>query len=391
MPTLLGVIFINLLGFGIVIPLLPFYAKSFDAPAWQIALIFSAYSLGAFFGEPLWGRLSDRIGRKPLLISTVAGNCLCYLALAFAPNVYVAFFVRLLGGMASGNSSVIQGYIADVTPPDRRSGRLARLGAAFNIGFIVGPAVGGLLAHPEAGPAGFRIPLLVASGLSALSVACIVLFLKESRPGGGRTRHQPSRWRMMGYAVREPVIGRLMLLTFLSGSAFFGIESVFGLWGQSRFGWGPREIGMIFGCVGVISATCQLFLTGYLSRKFGEAPVLAAGMALAVTGSVLQIFSSGLLTSGLFLCITALGSSVAFPNISSLISQTADPDNQGQVLGLNNATSALARVIGPFAAGIVFADLHPDGQYVMAALLMGPAIWLAIAVGHRRAEIRRRH
>ena len=166
LPTLLSVMFINLLGFGIIVPLLPFYAKSFQAPAWQIALIFSAYAMGAFFGEPFWGRLSDTVGRKPILISTVSGNCLCYLALAFAPNIFVAFVVRLLGGMASGNGAVIQGYIADVTPPEERTAKMSLLGAAYNIGFIVGPALGGLLAHPSAGHAGFRIPLLIASGLS---------------------------------------------------------------------------------------------------------------------------------------------------------------------------------------------------------------------------------
>src|SRR3954469_7999414 len=135
LPTLLSIMFINLLGFGIVVPLLPFYAKSFSAPAWQIALIFSAYAIGAFFGEPFWGRLSDRVGRKPILISTVSGNCLCYMAMAYAPNIPFAFFARILGGLMSGNGSVIQGYIADVTPPERRSGRMALLGAAFNIGF----------------------------------------------------------------------------------------------------------------------------------------------------------------------------------------------------------------------------------------------------------------
>src|SRR3954464_15429254 len=118
--SLIALIFLNMLGFGIVVPLLPFYAKSFDAPAWQVALIFSAFSVGTFFGEPFWGRLSDKYGREPPLISTICGNWLCYFALAFAPNAWVAFAIRLAGGLSSGNGSVIQGYIADVTPPEKR-------------------------------------------------------------------------------------------------------------------------------------------------------------------------------------------------------------------------------------------------------------------------------
>ncbi|MCA6315572.1 MAG: MFS transporter, partial [Phenylobacterium sp.] len=169
--ALTAVIFINLLGFGIIIPLLPFYAKSFDAPAWQIALIFSAYSIGAFFGEPLWGRLSDRFGRKPILILTITGNCLCYLALAFAPNILAAFVIRLIGGLASGNGAVIQGYLADVTPPEQLTRQMSYQGAAWNVGMIVGPSLGGLLANPDAGPEGFRLPLFVAS---ALAGACVL-------------------------------------------------------------------------------------------------------------------------------------------------------------------------------------------------------------------------
>nr|QQZ49977.1 MFS transporter [Phenylobacterium glaciei] len=131
-----------MLGFGIIVPLLPFYAKSFDAAPWQIGLIFGAYSVGAFFGEPLWGRLSDKYGRKPLLISTITGNCLCYLALAFAPNIWVAFAIRLVGGLAAGNGAVVQGYIADVTPPEKRARQMSYQGAAWNVGLIIGPSVG---------------------------------------------------------------------------------------------------------------------------------------------------------------------------------------------------------------------------------------------------------
>ena len=377
LPTLLFILFINLVGFGIVVPLLPFYAKSFHASAWQIALVFSAYAIGAFFGEPFWGRLSDRIGRKPILISTVCGNCLCYLALAFAPNVTIAFFVRLLGGMASGNGSVVQGYIADVTPGARRAGRMSLLGAANNMGFIVGPALGGLLAHPSAGPVGFRIPLLACATFSAISALAITLFVTESRHRNARFLHQPSRWDVLGSAVGHPVIRRLMGVTFLAGCAFTGIESCFGLWTQARFDWQPQDVGLAFAVVGVVAATCQIFLVGRLSRRFGEARVLAAGMALTATCSLLQPLSEGGAMTVVLLALAAFGQSIAWPNVAALISRNVDIDHQGQYLGLNNATGALARVVGPFVAGIGFSTLTVNAPFLMAGIIVAPAILLA--------------
>jgi MFS family permease len=382
-PSLIAVIFINMLGFGIVVPLLPFYAKSFNAPAWQIALIFSAYSAGAFFGEPFWGRLSDRYGRKPVLISTICGNCLCYLALAFAPNVWAAFFIRLAGGLASGNGAVVQGYIADVTPPEKRARRMAYMGAAWNIGLIVGPSVGGLFAHPNAGPIGFQIPLFIASGLSAASATCIALFIRESRRREQSITHRPSRWAAVGDVARHPVIGPLMLLTFLVGFAFTGIESTFGLWAQAKFGWGPRDVGVCFAFVGVTAATTQMLITGRLSEKFGEGPMLAVGMALTMTAAALQPLSTGSVMTIALMCLMAIGQSVSFPNVGALISKTADPHRQGQILGLNNATGALARVVGPFCAGLSFSGLSIDGPFLQGALIVAPAIWLALAAARR--------
>jgi DHA1 family tetracycline resistance protein-like MFS transporter len=376
LPTLLSVMFINLLGFGIIVPLLPFYAKSFQAPAWQIALIFSAYAMGAFFGEPFWGRMSDAVGRKPILISTVTGNCLCYLALAFAPNIFVAFIVRFLGGMASGNGAVIQGYIADVTPPEQRTSKMSLLGAAYNIGFIVGPALGGLLAHPSAGHAGFRIPLLIASGLSGLCVFGLASFLKESR-AHRRISSRPSRWAVVSTAATNPVISKLMLVTFLVGCAFNGIESVFGLWTQARFQWGPQEVGTAFAITGIVSAFCQVAVTGPLSKKFGEARVLAAGMAVTTICASLQPFSIGGWMIVTLLAISAFGQSVAWPNVSALLSRNVDWEHQGQYLGLNNATGAAARLVGPSIAAITFSNISVDAPFYSASLLVLPAIFLA--------------
>jgi DHA1 family tetracycline resistance protein-like MFS transporter len=384
LPTLLSVMFINLLGFGIVVPLLPFYAKSFNAPAWQIALVFSAYAIGAFFGEPFWGRLSDRIGRKPILISTVSGNCLCYMAMAYAPTIYFAFFARIAGGLMSGNGSVIQGYIADVTPPERRSGRMALLGAAFNIGFIVGPALGGLLAHPAAGHIGFRIPLMVCSALSITCVAGIALFVRESRARTHTFSDQASRWAVLGDALSTPAIRRLMLVTFLAGCAFTGIESIFGLWTAARFGWGPREVGSAFAVVGVVAASCQIVLVGRLSRRYGEARVLAAGMAATAVFLSLQPWSTGALTVVPLLAFSAFGQSIAWPNVAALISRNVDWRHQGQYLGLNNAAGALARVVGPFFAGLAFSKGGVNAPFWLAALTVVPAIALAYA-GRRKS------
>jgi len=384
--SLIAVIFINMLGFGIIVPLLPFYARSFNAPAWQIALIFSAYSVGAFFGEPFWGRLSDKYGRKPLLISTITGNCLCYLALAFAPNIWAAFLIRLVGGLAAGNGAVVQGYLADVTPPERRARQMSYQGAAWNIGLIVGPSVGGLLANTHSGPGGFRLPLFLASGLAALCVLAIIIFIKESRTRDQGLTHRPSRWSAIGDAVSHPVIGRLMLLTFMVGFAFTGIESVFGLWANARFHWEPRDIGVCFAFVGVSSAITQMFLTGRLSERYGEGRMLAVGMTMTVAGAGLQAVSNGAVMTITLMCITAIGQSVAFPNVGALISRTADPHRQGQILGLNNATGALARVVGPFCAGLIFPHMI-NGPFLMAAAVVAPAIFLALSASRRAGPV----
>ncbi len=383
LPTLLFVVFMNLLGFGMVVPLLPFFAKSFHAEPWQISLVFSAYAMGGFVGEPFWGRLSDRIGRRPVLIFTLACNCITYGLMAFAPNIWAAFFIRLFGGMFAGNGSVVQGYIADVTPPEDRPSKLARIGVAYNIGFIVGPTLAGALARPELGHVGFRAPFVVASMLAALSSIGVAVLVRESRARRTDMLNQPSRWALFGAAARHPVAGPLLLLTLASGFAFNGIESIFGFWGEKSFGWGPRQVAIVFGFVGVTNAVAQWFITGRLSRAFGQARTLAAGMALTVVATLLVPLSRGLISTTVFMALMALGQSVAFPNVGALISRVAHQDRQGQALGLNNATAAMARLLGPLAASLMFFNVTIEGPYYLAALVVAPAILLALAAGRR--------
>jgi MFS transporter, DHA1 family, tetracycline resistance protein len=385
LAALLVVMMISMLGFGVIVPLLPFYARSFHAPGWQIALLFSAYSAGSFFGEPFWGRLSDRIGRRPLLVSTVGANCLCYLALAFAPNIFVGCLVRFLGGFAGGNGSVVASYVADVTPVAYRSGRMAVLGAAYNVGFIFGPGLGGLLARPGQGPTGFQLPLLVSSGTAAVAAAGVFFLVRESRVRADRGTAQGSRWLVAGRAFRHPVVGRLMILTFVAGLAFNGIESTFGFWATRRYDWTPANIGVCFTVAAISAALGQALLTGGLSRRFGQAHMLASGIVMAAICQLLQPFSPSGAATVWIMAAMSLGQALAYPNTSALISLATDPDRQGQILGLNNAMDAISRLFGPQAALALFA-FAPNAPFYVGAAVTAATVLLALAAGRSGAR-----
>ncbi|WP_295245124.1 MFS transporter [uncultured Brevundimonas sp.] len=400
LAVLFATVFINLVGFGLVVPLLPFFAQSLKAEAWQITLMFSAYSLGQFFAEPFWGRLSDRIGRKPVLLMTLIANALGYLMLAFVPNIWLAIAVRLFTGLGAGNISTVQGYVADVTPPEQRAGRMGLIGAAFGLGFIVGPGLGGLLTQPQLGRLGYQLPIFLAAALAAVAAVGVVVFLRESRAKADPAAPRPAFLAGLKDARDNAVVSRVLVVTLIYMAGFSAMESVFGLWSESRYQWGAREVGLSFMIVGIVSTLNQGFFAGRLARRFGESRVLATGMLLFGTSLVLQVLTPvawfpatrlelGALTIPvvqgwiipIVMAIGACGMSLAMPNISAMISRASPPDRQGAMLGLNMASSSVARIFGPMIAGALFSGLGHDWPFVIGALLTLPAALMAINAG----------
>ena len=381
LAVLFAVVFINLVGFGLVVPLLPFFGQSLKAEAWQVALMFSAYSLGQFFAEPFWGRLSDRIGRKPVLLITVLANAVGYLALAFVPNIWLAIAVRLFTGLGAGNISTVQGYVADITPPEQRAGRMGMIGAAFGLGFIVGPGLGGLMVRPDLGRLGYQLPIFAAAGLCLLAAVGVIVFLQESRARADPAAPRPPFLGGVRDALANPVVSRVLLVTIIYMAGFSGMESTFGLWVEARYGWGAREVGLSFMAVGVVSVICQSMVTGRLARRFGESRVLACGCLLFGVGLVGQVWSPVAWAVPVMMAVGAFGMALTMPNISALISRSSPPDQQGAMLGLNMAASSSARIVGPIVAGAVFSGVGHDWPFLIGALLTLPAAIAAINAG----------
>ena len=377
--TLLTVVFLNIAGFGVVVPLLPFFGKAFHAQAWQITLLFSMFSAGQFLGEQVWGRMSDRLGRRPVLMITISVSALTYLLLAFSPNIWVAYAARLACGFFSGNISTLQGCMADISSPEQRAGRMGVMGSAFSMGFMTGPALGGLLAQPSLGTLGFHLPLFAACALGLTSGLAVVLFVRETRP---EPTGAPRRSRRMAYGVAftHPVIKRILIISFVTVSGFAGIEATYGLWTSQRFGWSPREIGLAFMFIGALGAVCQGLVSGRLVRMFGEARVVTGGLMFMFVGMITQFASPTWPVAMVGFASVCFGQSICFPNLAGLISRSTSPDRQGEMLGVNMSNNALARIGGPIYAGQIFSLIDPGAPFLLTAILIVPALFMAFQI-----------
>lgn len=361
--TLVVVVFIDLLGFGMVIPVMSLYAEKLGAPDDQIGWLMTGYSAMQFIFTPIWGRLSDRYGRRPLLLGSIVMTAVGFLGYALAPSFAWLLASRLFAGAATANIAIAQAYIADVTAPEDRAKGMGLIGAAFGLGFILGPAMGGILSSISLGAPGYA-----AAALAAVNGVAAFFVLPE--PPQRREAAHRARFTALVEELGKPGIRRLILIYLFSIFAFSGMEATFALIAAHRFQLDQKHVSYVFAFIGVIVTVVQGGLIGPLTRRFGERNLLVTGLALQAVGLALIPYAGGL--PGLLLACVPLsfGSGLGTPSLSSLLSRSARAEDQGGTLGIGQSAAALGRIGGPITATNAYEHVWFAAPYVGGALVM---------------------
>ena len=369
------VVFVDLLGFGMVIPVMPIYAEHLGASEAATGWLSTGYSLMQFVFAPIWGRLSDRVGRRPVLLVSIAMTALAFLLYGVAASFAVLLVSRLFAGAATANIAIAQAYVADVTTPEGRARGMGMIGAAFGLGFVFGPAVGGLLAGYS-----LAAPGLAAAALSLLNLVAAFFLLPEPAQHVAATRSRGRFEALLG-ELRKPGIRRILFIYLVVTLAFSAMEATYAFLAQRRFGLGERHVGWVFAYIGVIVVLVQGGLIGPLTRRFGEKRLLVAGSLLQGVALAALPFANGV--SGLLLATAplALGSGLSSPSIMSMLSRLSRAEDQGGTLGIGQSASALGRIVGPLAGTTSFSAWHAAPYLGGAALMvMGAAVAATVSV-----------
>ena len=362
-----GVVIVDLIGFGIVMPVLPFYAKEFGASATTLGLLFTVHSAAQFVFAPVWGRLSDRFGRRPVLLLTVAGTALSLLALGLVRTLPGVFAARILAGAFAANVSVASAYIGDATEPEERTRWMGLLGASFGIGFLVGPAIGGALA-----PFGYRVPLLAAAGLAAANLVHALVSLREP------PRRQVIAADAAGPAqrfgvLRDATVLRLCLVSFAFAFAVTQLETVFAFFLLDRFGYDAPHVAVLLVGMAVVMGGVQGGGMKALSARFEERALVSAGAAaLGIAFLALPEMPTVALLA-VFLVLSALGRGVSQPALMGLVSLASTDRNRGAVMGVYQSSASLARIFGPVIAGTLYDSKQALPFWLAGALALGVA------------------
>ena len=380
MPILFAVILLDLIGFGIVIPILPFLSPTLGADKMDIALIIVTYAVCAGLCGPLWGRLSDRIGRKPVIMICLAGSACAYLFLGLASELWMIFAARGFAGLVAGNFGVASAMIADITTPQNRARGMGLTGAAFGLGIVLGPMLGGLLSGPNAS---FTLPCIVAGGMSLLAMIAAAVFLPESLPvevrrinreGAGET---PS---FSSYGLLQKTGNRLLVSQYvLHQAAVSSVTYLFPLWMGDLLGWSAREVGMVFAVQGALMVIFQGGLLGPMVRLLGERRLLCVAVAALLLGLLNAAFADSVqsMVGSVFLAMT--GATLCIPLLNTIVSFSTPLKIRGRMMGITSAASSWGRVAGPLLAGTNLAVLGYRGAWLgSAAIVSMYLLWACV-------------
>lgn len=385
LPPLLVTVFINIAGFSLILPLLPFYGQVFEASSFEIALLFAAYSFGNVFGEIHWGRQSDVWGRRKVLIVTTFIAGLSYIAFAYAPSLWAAIGIRVVSGFFSGTMSTCQGFIADVSPPEKRAKTMGYFGAAFSLGFAFGPVLGGVFAGEEIVAESFRLPIFLAAGLSIAAATWSMFVLKDAVEPKGKGAPLPKYSEAFRFVGSQPLLASLFTISFFGIAAFASMEAIYGLWSEANFGWSAHDLGFAFLAIGGGGLFGQVFLIGPLASRFGEARVIMMGLCLLALSMLLQPIIRMPVSGVLLMGFLMLGHSLAFPSAGALLSRNTPPERQGGTMGLLMASNAVGRIVAPPIFGLIYGLGH-DLPWYAGAVMIGLVMfigWKAVKISDR--------
>ena len=360
------IVLVDILGLSIILPLLPFYAEKMGATPFVVGLLVATYAACTLIAGPPLGHISDRVGRRPVLLVSQAGTFIGFLILAYAQSLWMVFLSRTIDGLTAGNLSLAQAYISDVTKPENRAKAFGIIGIAFGVGFLIGPAISGFLSQ-----FGYQYPIFAAAGLSATSIVATYFLLPgdshlqgkhsaetDGPPPPGGNRLGLLDWGNYARYFRKPELGGLLWEFFLFAFAFATFFSGFALFAERRFSidgipFGPKQVGYIFAYVGLLGIIMQGGLIGRLVRRFGERKLVSAGMLSATVGNLLLGFTYRVPQLLMVSTLSAFGNGVLRPALTSMITQRAARQEQGVVLGLTQSLMSVAQIVAPIIVGLL--------------------------------------
>ncbi|MFT3892550.1 MAG: MFS transporter [Anaerolineales bacterium] len=368
--SILLVVFIDLLGFSLILPLLPYYAETFNASKFQTGLLIAVYALMQLIGAPILGRLSDRFGRRPVLLVSIFGTFLGFLLLGFAKALWMLFAARILDGITGGNLSVAQAYISDVTDAKNRAKGLGMIGAAFGIGFIIGPVTGGLLSQY-----GYNVPAFVAAGLAFINFILIFAWLPESltaekRQQLGEQKRPAVTLGALVTALKRPFTGSLLITRFFFGLAFAIFQSIFSLYALAKFNLSARDTGFVLTYVGVLSVIVQGFLVGKLTARFREDILITVSVALMAVSLLGWALAPSVWWLLVVLTPTSLSGGLLNTLLSSTLTKAVAPQEIGGILGLSAAVESSTRIIAPILGGALLEQVGTWSPGTFGAVVM---------------------